>query len=93
VAHIEGRIPNPVYLPIDPDVLNTEGVKIALGVANKSGTELLNVEDGLKLLDCKVLYTRTDWSDPEIQTRLRCAEKCEILIPKFVPLRFIRRNF
>lgn len=93
VAQMDGRIPCPQYLPIDPDILYLDGVKITLGVANKSETELLNVEDALEKLDYEVLYTRTDWSDPDIQTRLRNAEKCEILVPETVPLKYIRRKF
>lgn len=93
IAHMEGRIPDPEYLPIDADVLEIDGVKITLGVANKAGTELLDVEEGLTQIDCEVLYTRTNWSDPEIQTRLRNAEKCEILVPRAVPLNLVKRKF
>ena len=92
IAHMEGRIPNPHYLPINPDVLRIEGVKITLGVANKAGTELLNVEDGLERLDSQVLYTRTDWDNPDIQARLQNAEKCEILVPRVVPIELIKRK-
>ena len=90
IAHMEGRVPNPRYLSIDPDILNFAGVKITLGVANKADVELLNVEDGLEQLDYEVLYTQTDWSDPDIQVRLRNAEKCEILVPKIVPIELIK---
>jgi len=90
VAHMNGRIPNPRYLLIKADVLKIEGVKITLRVANKAGTELLNVEDGLEQLDVEVLYTRTDWEDPDIQVRLQNAEKCEILVPKIIPIALIK---
>ncbi len=92
IAHMDGRIPDPQYLPINPDVLKIEGVKITLGVANKAGTELLDVEDGLERLDKEVLYTHTDWDDPDIQARLGSAEKCEILVPKIVPIALIKRQ-
>ncbi len=92
VAHMDGRIPDPQYLPINPDVLKIEGVKITLGVANEAGTELLNVEDGLEQLDTEVLYSRTDWDDPDIQKRLQNAEKFEILVPKIVPIELIMRK-
>ena len=92
VAHMDGRIPDPQYLPISADVLRIEGVRITLGVANKAETELLKVEDGLEQLDKEVLYTRTDWDDLDIQERLQRAEKCEILIPKLVPLALIKRQ-
>ena len=92
IAHLEGRIPNPQYLPINPDVLKIDGVKITLGVANRAETVLLNVEDGLGQIDMEVLYTRTEWIDPDIQVRLRNAEKCEILVPKAVPKELIKRT-
>jgi hypothetical protein len=92
IAHMDGRIPNPLYLPISADVLEIPGVKITLAVANKSGTKLLDVEDGLSQLDLDVLYTRTNWSDPAIQARLTASEKCEILVPKVVPVELIKRK-
>lgn len=92
-AKSEGRIPNPKHLFIDPDIMSVDGAKITLGVANKSGTELLDIEDGLGQLDMEVLYTRTDWGDPEIQSRLQQAEKYEILIPNSVSVEFIRGIF
>ena len=48
-------------------------------------------EDGAAtLIDFTVLYTRTDWSDPAIQERLKAAEKCEVLVPELIPLSHIR---
>lgn len=67
-------------------------MKVTIGVANKAGTELLSVEEGLRLLDTEVLYSRTDWNDPSIQARLRLAEKCEVLVPKCIPKDMIRRG-
>lgn len=91
IAHIEGRIKNPVCIPIDPDVLSIAGAKITIGVANKCGIDLLDVEEGLARLDTEVLYTRTDWNNGDIQQRLRTAEKCEILIPHRVAPNFLRQ--
>lgn len=92
VAHDDGRIPHPQYIPIHEDVLRIEGVKITIGIANKSDTELLDVEEGLAKLDREVLYTRTDWNDPTIQARRQKAEKCEILVPKIVGIELIKRK-
>jgi len=90
LAHLEGRIPNPRYIPIDVNVLKIEGVRITIGVANRADTELLEVEVGLERLDKEVLYTRTNWEDPDIQARRQSAEKCEILVPKIVPVSLIK---
>lgn len=51
VAQKEGRIENPRYLAIDPDVLLFEGVCAALGVANKSGVEILSLTDAISKMD------------------------------------------
>lgn len=84
-AHQDGRLPNPRYLVIKPDVLRTPGSKIALGIANANDVEILPVADAVDRLDVEVLYTRTNWSDPAINLRLRAAERFEVLIPNSVP--------
>ena len=90
VAHVNGNIPNPQYLAIDPEILRLDGVKITLDVANKATTKILDVVKGLEGIDTNVLYTWTDWSDPAIQDRLQKAQKCEILVPKTVPVCYIK---
>lgn len=59
-------------------------------VSNKSGVEAIPLADALEIIDFKVLYTRTDWSDPEVQQRLQQAEKYELLVPNHVPMNYIR---
>ena len=85
LAQKDGRLPNPRYLGIHPEVLKTVGTKIAFGIANSNEVEILPIEDGLEKLDVEVLYSRTNWSDPEVQQRLQIAEKIEILVPGEVP--------
>jgi len=51
-----------------------------------------SVEEAKEIIDFEVLYTRTNWRDPDIQRRLQEAEKYEILVPKRIPLELIR-NF
>jgi len=89
LAHQEGRLPNPRYLAIQPEVLKISGVRIALGVANSNTAEILPVADAIDRLDLEVIYTRTDWKDPAIYSRLRAAEKFEVLIPDAVPRELI----
>lgn len=84
LAHNDGRLPNPRYLIISPEVLRMPGVQIALGVANANATEILPLADALDRLDIEVIYSRTNWSDPETQARLRAAEKMEVLVPNGV---------
>lgn len=89
LAHNEGRLPNPRYLAIDPAVLLVPGVLIAFGVANANATEIISLADAIERMDLEVIYTRTDWSDPEVNARLRAAEKMEILVPNGVERRLI----
>jgi hypothetical protein len=86
------RIVVPIYLEIHPDVLKTDGVMYTQDVSNKTGVELLTLDEARERLDFEVLYTRTNWKDPDTQLRLQNAEKCELLIPDHVPLELIR-NF
>lgn len=74
---------------INPEVLEIEGVKISLGIANSTHVEIIPVGDAIPLLDVEVLYTRTDWFDPGIQTWLQAAEKFEVLVPDRVPREMI----
>jgi len=89
LAHQDGRLPNPRYLAIKPEVLLIPGTCLALGVANANDVEILPIAEGANRLDYEVLYTRTDWRDPAINQRLQTAEKFEILVPNGVPLEYI----
>ena len=90
VARQAGRIRDTIFLQIHPDVLHWEGVKFTLEVSNKSGVKTYTMEQAKKLIDFEVLYSRTNWKDPEIQKRLQQAEKCEILVLRVIPLELIR---
>jgi len=91
-AREEGRIIDSVFLDVHPEVLQWEGVLFTPDVSNKSGVQRYAMEKAEELIDYEVLYTRTDWRDPAIQQRLQQAEKCEVLVPRFIPLDLIR-NF
>lgn len=90
VARQDRRIADSVYLQIHPDILRIKGVMFTADVSNKAGVEVIPLADALEIIDFKVLYTRTDWSDPEVQQRLRQAEKYELLVPNHVPMKYIR---
>ncbi len=92
VARAEGRISDPIYLNVHPEVLQWEGVLFTPDVSNKSGVRLYSIDEASDMIDYEVLYTRTDWRDPVIKQRLAQAEKCEILVPGIIPLDLIR-NF
>jgi hypothetical protein len=89
-ARQDARITDSVFLQIHPDILCIDGVMFTADVSNKSGTEIISLAKALDVIDFKVLYTRTDWSDPEVRQRLRQAEKYELLVPNHVPMKYIR---
>jgi hypothetical protein len=90
LARQDGRIVESIFLEIDPLVLKREGVMFAADVSNKSGIIPCPILEARDLIDYEVLYTWTDWSNPDIQQRLRQAQKCEILVPTHVPVKLIR---
>ncbi|WP_424947943.1 DarT ssDNA thymidine ADP-ribosyltransferase family protein [Candidatus Spongiihabitans sp.] len=78
------RIPDPVWIEIDSSIMLDEGVRFSSDVANKTEVAILNAEEAKKQIDFEVLFTRTDWKNPNIQARLKKARKSEILIPRRV---------
>lgn len=88
----DNRIEVPIYLEIHPDALKMNGVMFTADVSNKAGVNICTLDQAREMVDFEVLYTRTNWNDPNIQQRLRQAEKCELLVPDHVPLKLIR-NF
>jgi hypothetical protein len=89
-AREDGRIIESRFLQVHPEVLHWKGVLFSPDVSNKSGVEPYPIEEALEMIDYEVLYARTDWSNPEIRRRLQQAEKCEVLVPGFIPLELIR---
>jgi hypothetical protein len=95
-GRIKGRKPdaNLIYLKIDRAILYQPGVKFATGVGYANNAETVTLEEAVQrnLIDFQILYTWMEWRDPEVQRRRRAAELCEILVPDFVPMTFIK-NF
>jgi len=89
-AREDGRITDSVFLHVHPEILEQNGVKFTADVSNKAGVTIHSLEEAKDLLDFEVLYSKTDWRDPNIQRRLQQAEKSEILVPGFIPIELIR---
>ena len=85
-ARNEGRIPNPIWIKIDPSIMLEDGVRFSSDVSNKSGVEILDADEALEQIDFEVLFTRMDWNNKKINRRRQAAYKSEILVPKFVPI-------
>lgn len=90
IAKSEGRIDVSKFLKIDPNIILAPGSLISKGVSNKSNAEYGDASKYIEQIDLRIIYTRTDWNDRAIQERLRAAKKYEILIPRHVPIEFIR---
>lgn len=93
IATVEGRIEKSAFLYVDAKVMLLKGVRYSPGVSNKSGMGTFTIDQARDMIDYQVLYTRTDWSDPNIQTRLQAAEKAEILVPDHVPMKYLEQYF
>jgi len=89
-AREEGRIVDSIFLAVHPDILLWDGVRFSPDVSNKSGVQHYAVLEALDQIDYEVLYTRTDWREASVQQRLQQAEKCEVLVPRVIPLEMIR---
>ena len=85
---------NLFYLKIDREILYQPGVMFATGVGYASGVRTVPVADAAaqNMIDFQVLYTYMPWADSQVQARRRAAELCEVLLPDFVAMKFIR-NF
>ena len=86
-----GTLPNPVCLRIYPEILLSDGVMFADGVANKNDTIRTPILEAIKegKIDYEVIYECTDPDDVENYER---AKKTEILVPKCVPPEMINRE-
>ncbi|WP_445193817.1 DarT ssDNA thymidine ADP-ribosyltransferase family protein [Sphingomonas sp. Tas61C01] len=88
-AQQEGRLANLKWLKIAPEVLSIPGVLVTLDNAVKNDTPAIPLLEAIDRIDSEVLYTHTKWKDPEIQARLKAAERYELLIPDHLPTTYI----
>lgn len=93
IAKKEGRIERSVFLLVDGDVLQLEGVQYSQGVSNKSGIEICSIQRAVDKIDYEVLYTWMPWNDSAVLARRQAAEKCEILVPDHVPMKYLEKYF
>lgn len=88
-AKRDSRIPDPIWLRIDSSILFVEGTRFTCDVSNKAGVEILTPDAAKDMIDFEVLFTRTNWKDPQIMARLTAALKSEVLVPTIVPIQKI----
>lgn len=85
----DGRTPNPIWLKISLDILDSPDIRYTNDVSNGNGVPLLTAEEALEHIDLQVMFTYMDWKLPEIRQRRNQALRSEILIPGSVPLNMI----
>jgi ssDNA thymidine ADP-ribosyltransferase, DarT len=83
---------NLIYLKVDRAILHQPDVMFSTGVGYANNAEVVTLVQAVErqLIDFEVMYTRMDWRVLEIQRRRRSAELCEILVPDYVALKFIK---
>lgn len=81
LAKKDGRIVQSRFLTIEPSVLELPGVKMSLGVSNKNDVPIQEPSSAFDAMDTEVVFSRTNWKDPAIQSRLKVAKKYEVLVP------------
>jgi hypothetical protein len=86
----EGRIERSLFLEIDRSVLDFDGVLFTEDVSNKRGVETRTLDEAEELIDFDVIDGNIDYQDQDHLARLRQVEKCEILVPDFIPIELIR---
>jgi len=65
-------------------------VLITLDNAVKNNTPAMKLADAIDLMDTDILYTRMNWNDSEVLSRLKRVERYELLIPNMIPPAYIR---
>jgi hypothetical protein len=92
-AKADGRIEKLQWLYIDDpqSIFDIDGVRYSPEVANKSGTELFSIEHARATFDDVALYDYLDWKVGDHYARRVAAEKCEILVPDHLPLKYFRK--
>jgi hypothetical protein len=93
LAKQDSRIQKTLWLYIDDaaSVLKMDGVLYCPGVSNKSGMETCTIEEARNKIDYVALYEYLDWRVSENYLRRLAAEKCEILVPDHLPLKYFKK--
>jgi hypothetical protein len=86
------QIKQTLWLFVDAQsIFNMAGVKFSPDVANKSGVEPCPIQEAADMIDYDVLYSGWDLRNPDARSRMTSAERCEILVPDFVPIKYFER--
>jgi hypothetical protein len=85
----DARQRQPVLLKIDARILWIHGVKVALGRANRSRTDVYKPARAFYEMDWEIILGPTDDMNTDHRVRLLRACDYEILVPDRVPIEYI----
>jgi ssDNA thymidine ADP-ribosyltransferase, DarT len=93
LASQDGRIKKTQWLYIDDaaSLFELDGVRYSPGVSNKSGMEPCPIEEASGKIDYTAHFEYLDWTVDENYQRRLAAEKCEILVPQHLPLKYFEK--
>jgi hypothetical protein len=95
LAKKDGRIQKTQWIYIDDPsaIFKIDGVLFCPGVSNKSGMKTYTMAEAAGKIDAVALYDYLDWKVAANQARRSAAEKCEILVPDHLPLKYFKKQF
>jgi hypothetical protein len=79
----------PVLLRIDPGILFLSGVRVALGRANRSRTNVYKPARAFYEMDWELIFGDVDMSQAEGKLRYLQVRDYEVLVPNTVPTEYI----
>lgn len=93
LAANDGRIEKLEWLRIDDPapVFEIEGAHYCSEVSNKSGANLCSIVDARASFDDVALYDYLDWRVGDNYARRQAVERCEILVPDHLPLKYFEK--
>jgi hypothetical protein len=93
LARQRGQIGETLWLQIDAQsIFKIKGVLFTPDVSNKAGVSTYSLNEAAEKIDYGVLYSNRDLRDHSVLDRLKAAERCEVLVPDFLPIKLFERH-
>jgi len=91
-ARERGQIERTLWVYADAQsIFKMRGVRFSPGVSNKAGMETIPLKEAANMIDYDVLYSGWSLRNRDVQIRMSTAERCEILVPDFLPIKYFER--
>jgi hypothetical protein len=89
LAKTDGRIEKSALLGVDTSVLTLEGVRFAFDVSNKTGVRISDIAAASDQIDYEAINYYMDWRVEPGKSRRAAVDKCEILVPDHIPMKYL----